>query len=403
VNTVNNGFQSIFNAAANNLLIARGGNQFSTSTNNFANQGLPGQVPIPFLQAVYGTTCCNSSSLANYLAYGQVGSMASNISSNTTYNQNMIAAGYPANYFVANPTVAGGGISDEMSWGQSYYDSGQVELRRRLAAGMQFQLNYSYSKSLGLSSFPTLRDTAMDKVPTGFDIRQAFKANYIYELPFGAGRHFFSGMSNKVAKKALEGWEVAGVIRIQSGLPINLGGFDTVNGSNSGVVLHNITLKQLQSEVGIRKTENPVSPYIPQVYYLPKPVAPVGLTSANNTNLIDNTEAAFGTNNLTPAQVDPSAPYIGPAAPGQWGCLCQIYSTGQKHVDVSLIKVTHLRESVTLEFRAQALNVFNIANFLPGSSNTSSSFGVVSSAYRDISGTFDPGGRILEAVMRVNF
>ena len=243
----------------------------------------------------------------------------------------------------------------------------------------------------------------MDKRPDGFDIRQAFKANYIYELPFGAGRHFFSGTSNKVVKKALEGWEMAGVLRIQSGIPINLSGFSTVNGNNSGVVLHNITLKQLQSEVGIVKTQNPTAPYVPQVYYLPKPVSPTGLTSSNNTNLIDNTYAAFGTNSLTPAQVDPSAPYLGPAAPGQWGCLCNIYSQGQKHIDVSLIKITHIRESVTLEFRAQALNVFNIANFLPGASDTSSTFGVVSSAYRDISGTFDPGGRILEFVGRINF
>jgi len=181
---------------------------------------------------------------------------------------------------------------------------------------MQFQLNYSYSKALGDSSFPTLRDTRMDKVPTGFDIRQAFKANYIYELPFGAGRHYLSGLSNKVFKKALEGWELAGVARLQSGVPITLSGFDTVNGSGSGVVLHNITIKQLQSEVGTYKTQNPTSPYVPQVYYLPKPVAPVGLTSSNNTNLIDNTFAAFGTNSLTPAQVDPSAPYIGPAAAG---------------------------------------------------------------------------------------
>ena len=414
VNTVNNGFQAVFMAAQQNLIIARGGNQYSTSSNNFGNQGLPGQVPIPFLQSVYGTTCCNNSTIANYLAYGQVGSMANNISTNLTYNANMVAAGIPANNFVVNPTVAGGGTYDVLPWGSSYYDSGQVELRRRLAAGMQFQLNYSYSKSLSngatasssVSSNPyTLRDLGLNKGPNGFDIRQAFKANYIYELPFGPGRHYFSGVSNKVFKKALEGWELAGVVRLQSGIPIQLSGFDTVDQYNSGVVLHNITLKQLQNEVGIVKTQNPTAPYVPQVYYLPKPVAPAsGLTSSNNTNLIDNTYAAFGTNSLTPNQVDPSAPYLGPAGPGQWGCTeCYIYSTGQKHADVSLIKITHLREGVTLEIRAQALNVFNIANFLNGSSDTSSSFGVVSSAYRDISGTFDPGGRILEFVGRLNF
>jgi len=43
-----------------------------------------------------------------------------------------------------------------------------------------------------------------------------------------------------------------------------------------------------------------------------------------------------------------------------------------------------------------------VTNFLPGS-NVGSAFGQVTSAYRDISGTVDPGGRILEFVLRVNF
>jgi Carboxypeptidase regulatory-like domain len=412
VNTVENGFTTEFNNARQNLLIARGGNMYSTSTNNFANQGLPGQVNLPFLQAALGTTCCNTASLASNLALGQVGSMASSISSTQSFNTNFINAKYPANYFVVNPTIAGGSNFDVLNTGSSYYDSGQVELRRRLAAGLQFQLNYSFSKSLAdgatsnsvaQANATTLRDLRMDKLPDGFDIRHAIKANYIYELPLGPGRHFFSGVSNKLAKKALEGWEIAGVARLQSGTPLFWGGFGTVNANSSGVVLHNITNKQLQDMVNITKTQNPVSPYVPSVYYLPVPVAPTGLTSANNTNFITNTQAAFNVNNLTPAQVDPSAPYLGPASPGQWGCKCYIYENWQRHIDVSLIKVTHLRESVTLEFRAQALNVFNLTNFLPGSGNTSTTFGQVTSAYRDISGTYDPGGRILEFVARVNF
>ena len=416
VNTVNNGFQQIFQAAQTNLQIARGGNLYNPTSNNFGNQGLPGQVAIPFLQSALGTTCCNNSTIANYLEYGQVGSLANNISTTVSYNQNMVAAGYPANYFVVNPTVAGGGTYDVLPWGSSYYDSGQVEMRRRLAAGMQFQLNYSYSKSLSdgatassstFSQPTTLRDLKMDKVPDGFDIRHAIKANYIYELPLGPGRHFLSGVSTRFAKKALEGWEIAGVARVQSGTPAFWNGFDTVDGSSSGVVLHNITQSQLQGMIQNNKTRNPVSG-IPQVYYLPTPVAPVGLNSSNNTNFITNTQAAFGANNLTPAQVDPNAPYIGPAGPGQWGCRCYVYLPWQRHFDVSLIKVTHLRENVTLEFRAQALNVFNLTNFLPNpasgsTGNTGSSFGQTTAAYRDISGTFDPGGRILEFVGRLNF
>ena len=400
INTVNNGFTSVFLAAQNNLQIARGGTLYNTSTNNFADQGLPGQVPIPIISSSLGTANLNSSTFASELEYGQLGSMASTIATNTTYAANMLAAGYPSNEFVVNPTVAGGGVTDVISASSSYYDSGQVELRRRLAAGMQFQVNYSYSKSLGDSGTSTLRDMRMNKEPTGFDIRNAIKANYIYELPFGPGRHFLPSVGNKVFKKAIEGWEMAGVVRLQSGTPLGpLSGFDTVNGSNSGVILHNITLKQIQGMVGIRKTENPVSG-IPQVYFLPPPIPTTGLTSSNNTNFITNNQAAVGSNNLTPAQLDPSAPYVSPAAPGESGGFDFLYANWQRHVELSLIKITHIKEGVTLEFRAQALNVFNITNFFPSGSLTT---GLVTSAYTDISGTYDPGGRILEAVMRVNF
>ncbi|MBZ5617467.1 MAG: hypothetical protein LAQ69_01850 [Acidobacteriia bacterium] len=61
-----------------------------------------------------------------------------------------------------------------------------------------------------------------------------------------------------------------------------------------------------------------------------------------------------------------------------------------------------------LEFRATALNVFNLTNFGTGASGTNynnigSAFGQVSGAYRDISGTVEPGGRILEFMLRFNF
>jgi len=46
-----------------------------------------------------------------------------------------------------------------------------------------------------------------------------------------------------------------------------------------------------------------------------------------------------------------------------------------------------------------------MTNFLidGNSLNSSSTFGQITQAYRDISGTVDPGGRILEFVVRINF
>jgi hypothetical protein len=323
--------------------------------------------------------------------------------------------------FVVNPTIAGGGPFLLDNAGSSFYDAAQIEIRRRLVSGLQFQASYVFSKSIANGStsssidnvsYTTLRDPRNDRIPEGFDIRHGIKLNWVYELPFGPGRHLLSGLHNPVFRKALEGWELSGVMRLQSGTPFFFSGLGTFNASsNDGVILHNITLAQIQSEMGIYKTSaiNAAGKSQGTVFYLPAPqltatgaVATGTLNSTNNTNLITNTMAAFNTGNLTPSQVDPSAPYISPAPAGQLGGRIYFYLPWQRHFDVSLMKRTHLTERVDLELRAQALDVFNLTNFLPDG-NIGSSFGQIGGAYRDISGTVDPGSRILEFVARINF
>ena len=201
------------------------------------------------------------------------------------------------------------------------------------------------------------------------------------------------------------GWQISGVVRLQSGTPIELTGLGTFNSSSAdGVILHNITLSQLQSETGIYKTSY-AGPNGGIIYYLPPPstTSTAGLNSSNNTNLIYNTQAAFNVNGLTTAQVDPSAPYIGPAPAGQMGYQDFLYLPWQRHFDLEIQKNTRIGEHVTVQIAASALDVLNLTNFLPGSLNTSSTFGQVTSAYRDISGTVDPGVRIIEFKARINF
>ena len=164
------------------------------------------------------------------------------------------------------------------------------------------------------------------------------------------------------------------------------------------MILHNITFaSQLQSMMSIRKTTNAQG---------------LGIVSFLPQSIIDNTLAAFETGGKTLANLDPNAPYIGPAnVAGQLGENIFLYGPKQQKWDVSLVKRTHIAERFNLEFRAQALNVFNLTNFLlfvPGSGisptmNIGSSFGQTTGAYRDLSNTNDPGGRILEFVMRLNF
>jgi hypothetical protein len=71
------------------------------------------------------------------------------------------------------------------------------------------------------------------------------------------------------------------------------------------------------------------------------------------------------------------------------------------------VKRTKIRERVDAEFRVQALNVFNFANFeSPGGGGAvtiGSSFGQTTTAFRDLNNTNDPGSRTIEFVLKLNF
>jgi len=271
-------------------------------------------------------------------------------------------------------------------------------VRRRLVAGLQMQASYAFAKSLTDANQPTLRNWGGFKGPTTFDIRNGIKATWIYQLPIGQGRPLLSGVRG-VAGKIVGGWEIAGVGRLQSGTPINLiSGRDTFNQNDGGVVLHNITAKQMQSQMGLNFTSqvNANGVATGTAYYLPQ-------------SLIHNSLAAFNISGT----FDPNAPYIGPCNTA--GQICDqvfLYGPWLSKWDVSLVKRTQIRERLNFEFRMEALNVFNHPNIMvPGGAATggninttiNSSFGSTTTAFRDLNNTNDPGARSLEFVARLNF
>jgi hypothetical protein len=185
----------------------------------------------------------------------------------------------------------------------------------------------------------------------------------------------------------VEGWQLSGISRIQSGTPSTItGNRSTFNASTAGVVLHNITTDQLQSMMSIRKVTPATGPGL--VYFLPQ-------------SIIDNSLAAF----QVKGTLDPTQPYIGPpTTPGQYGDQVYLYGPWFSLWDVSLTKRTRIGEGKTIEFRATALNIFNHPNFFLGTTAASSaSFGQTTSAYNDINSTNNPGSRILEFQLRFSF
>ncbi|HKE24329.1 MAG TPA: TonB-dependent receptor [Bryobacteraceae bacterium] len=402
VNVVESGFAQQFAQAQSNLAIANGitvpqllSPTTKLTVNNFGNQGLPGQVNVPLLTTAIGSS--TDQTTVTQLQQGQAGATANAIATNATRMANLTKAGYPINLFQVDPNN-GGNSTVMTNRNSSTYNSGQIEVRRRLAWGLQFQASYAFSKSLTDANTPTLRDWGGEKGPTSFDIRHGIKATWIYQLPIGQGRHLYAS-AHGVVGKVVSGWEIAGVGRLQSGTPINiLSGRDTFNQNDGGVVLSNMTAKQLQNSMGLNFTSqiNAAGTATGTAYYLPQ-------------SLIQNTLAAFNLGGT----FNPSAPYIGPC--NTTGQICDhlfLWGPWLSKWDVSLVKRTQIKERLNFELRIEALNVFNHPNILiPGGAATggninttiNTAFGQTTSAFRDLNNTNDPGARSLEFVARLNF
>ncbi len=401
LNLVENGFLKEFYVAQNNLFINRGcsgwwNNCAKPTNNSFANAGLPGQGPIPIIQTAFGTS---DTTFADYLRQNRPGNLANSIATNTTYMGRLVTAGYPANMFFVNPKVPSGGSYLVYNGGSSFYDAMQIDLNRRMTSGLLFQASYTWGKSLANGAMNSLydynqpmtfRNPAWDKQPAAYDIRHAIKINGIYELPFGPNRRWGSGFHPAVGK-VIGGWQITGIGRIQSGGAFQLtsGGRYGMNNNEAGVVLNNITISQLQDMVQIRKVTGSDGKGI--VYWLPD-------------SIIANTNAAFETNGKSWNNLDRNSPYIGPQlAPNSFGYLIFLHNPWQYQLDLAILKKTRITERAGVDFRLSFLDALNLTNFFLQNMPSSSSFGRTTSYYNDFAGSANPGSRVIEFQLRINF
>lgn len=114
---------------------------------------------------------------------------------------------------------------------KSDYNGGTVSFRQRLGETLSYDINYTFSKSFdnasGLQTSGTFGAAFIlnplrpddNYAESDFDARHVVNANFIFQLPFGKGRKFFSGM-NGIADAFLGGWQMTGVYRWNTGLPI---------------------------------------------------------------------------------------------------------------------------------------------------------------------------------------
>ncbi|HXA51641.1 MAG TPA: carboxypeptidase regulatory-like domain-containing protein [Candidatus Acidoferrum sp.] len=246
------------------------------------------------------------------------------------------------------------------------YNAMQIVLRRRLSKGLTVFASHVWSHSIddasngfcsctaGVSLPQNSYDTRAEKAASGFDQRQRFTANVVYDLDV------LTHVLPKWPKRLTGGWQFSGIYTLGSGLPIT----PFWNGA---------------SPSGSGETSND---------------RPNVVGNANNGP--KNPNAWFNT-----------AAFV--AAPaGTFGNAGRNTVIGPRtnSADVSVVKNTRLNERVNLQFRSEFFNVFNHPNFaLPNVTFNSSAFGSIAST-PDVAAANplgDGGPRLVQLALKVVF
>lgn len=119
-------------------------------------------------------------------------------------------------------------------FGKSSYNALQLSLEARAFHGLALNVAYTFSKSIDIiSQFNAAGQNVFlaqtpqhdncrecDRAVSNFDRPHRFVLSYIYELPFGKRRHYLGDASGTV-DALLGGWQVQGIVTLQSGAPFN--------------------------------------------------------------------------------------------------------------------------------------------------------------------------------------
>jgi hypothetical protein len=238
-----------------------------------------------------------------------------------------VACGNDPNFF--RPFLGYGDIRRQENAASSIYHALQLSARRSVGS-LQLSAAYTYSHSIddassaGDTSFVDSYNLAANRASSNFDQRHVFSLSYIYDLPFFKG----SGLTHTL----LGGWQWSGITLVQTGGPFSVtnGGDGVVPGDNAGVADGTASAGSRPDLIGNPNARIPGSGagilggslFGPLLYNPGAFAAPRGLTFGTaGRNIVRNPR--------------------------------------QTNFDMALFKSFPIHESVSLEFRAEAFNVFN--------------------------------------------
>jgi Carboxypeptidase regulatory-like domain/TonB-dependent Receptor Plug Domain len=217
-----------------------------------------------------------------------------------------------------------GSITYRDSESSATYNGLQARLERRFSNGLSFLGAYTFSRTINDQSLyetdtggpQNIRDLAAEKGLAAQDVRHRFVMSYVYELPFGRGKHFGSEATGVVGQ-LIGGWQVNGITTFQTGQPFTaLMGFDNAN------VGDGVDRPNQVGDPTLPRGQRTVTHWFNTAAFVAAPFGTFGNAARNNI--------------------------IGP---------------GLNNFDFSALKSFVLSEQKRLEFRTEIFDIFNHTNF----------------------------------------
>jgi Carboxypeptidase regulatory-like domain/TonB dependent receptor len=372
VNIFENGILNAFN------ITAAGGN--SPLLNQIFN-GLN----IPGVGVVNGTTLTGSqamrqnTTLQAYLINNNVGGFANFLGSNTFVTGirgGLLLNGHlPANFVVANPQLGTAALVG--NFGNSTYNSLQVEINKRFQGGFQLQGSYVRSKTLGsydgntqneVSSFLTLRNEHLSKQLLSFDIPNVWRTSGIWDMPFGP-RQRFLGSSHGIVSHLVEKWQTAVIFNKQSGTPTSFS--NSAGDTFNGAAATDMQWGPLPSG-SVQKVGNNI------VYF-------TGLTQVTDPSVANIPSNLQSQSTLKAIQGPSGQILVSNPIPGLLGSMSQASYRGlgtfTLNMQASKAVTINAERNITLRLRADAINLLNRPIWgTPNLNIDSTSFGQITTA-----------------------
>jgi hypothetical protein len=340
-----------------------------------------------------------NATLAGHLAGNNVGAFATYLNTQPANGRNgglLAPNGFPENFVVVNPQFTAATLLGNFA--SSTYHSFQIDISKRLSKGLTMQANYTWSKALGeeegagqemLDSYRTLRNRSLEKRLMTFSVPHIYRSNWIYDLPFGPKRRFFSGAKG-ILGKLLEGWQVGALYNAFSGEPITWSsGRSTFNQFTDNTADFVAPLSNAAGR--LVKRGNGVF-YFPDYSVVPDPQIQ-SITELNGVRARSNMQAVRDTRTGEIVAANPVPGTLGSAP------LTYFFGPGYFLLDMNLLKTFTVKERFRVQIGATADNVLNRVFF---TDPTLIQTGINATNFGQITGT-DSGPRIVILNMRIDF